>query len=136
MGFNRRKRDPFGPRFGELMGKECHAALTASARGNREQYDACVQRIYLMLDSIETETNWPDEKTEKKNEPTPVAAEGEPTTTSEGSEAQAVEGPAPARPTRKRTKRANAGKKRNDGPTGPGTSGRKSSVGKPDVDGE
>ena len=83
MSFNkvRRKRDPFGPRFGELMGKTCHQAITAAARGKREQFDRLVKELYQMLDSIETETVWPldeytkavEKKVEKKDEPTPVA---------------------------------------------------------------
>jgi len=79
MSFNRlrRKRDPFGPRFGELMGKHCHAALTAAAKGNRDEYDRLVKELYQMLDSIDTETEWPEEekKVVKKDEPTPVAPE-------------------------------------------------------------
>ena len=79
MSFNklRRKRDPFGPRFGELMGKHCHQALTAAARGKREEFDSLVKDLYQMLDTIETETEWPEAKQKKevKDEPTTVAPE-------------------------------------------------------------
>lgn len=87
MSFNktRRKRDPFGPRFGELMGKTCHQAITAAARGKREQFDALVKDLYQMLDSIETETVWPEEKKAvEKDEPTPVAPKAKPAAKSPG----------------------------------------------------
>ena len=80
MSFNktRRVRDPFGPRFGELMGKHCHQALTAAARGKREEFDALVKDLYQMLDSIETDTVWPEEKKKDEPTPTPVAPKAKP----------------------------------------------------------
>jgi tRNA U34 5-carboxymethylaminomethyl modifying GTPase MnmE/TrmE len=87
MSFNkiRRQRDPFGPRFGELMGKHCHQAITAASRGKREEFDRLVKDLYQMLDSIETETDWPEEKkVEKKDEPTTVAPETKRVTKSAG----------------------------------------------------
>lgn len=94
MSFNRvrRNRDPFGPRFGELMGKTCHQAITAAARGKREQFDALVKDLYQMLDSIETETVWPldeytkavEKKEEKEDEPTTVAPKTKPAAKSPG----------------------------------------------------
>ena len=71
MGFNLRSRNVLGPRFGELMGKHCHAAITAANKGDRDAYEARVADIYQMLDTVETES-WPEEK-EVKSEPTPVA---------------------------------------------------------------
>lgn len=73
MSFNTRKRNPIGPRFGELMGKHCHAALTAAARGKRAEYDREVADIYQMLDTVEQETNWNDTDT-----PAVVAPESKP----------------------------------------------------------
>jgi hypothetical protein len=93
MSFNkvRRARDPFGPRFGELMGKTCHQAITAAARGKREQFDALVKDLYQMLDSIETETTWPEEKEVRKDEPTAVAPEAKRVTKSAGNKKPARE---------------------------------------------
>ena len=96
MSFNklRRKRDPFGPRFGELMGKHCHQALTAAARGKREEFNRLVRDLYQMIDSIETETEWLEDrpstkKEEKKDEPTPVAPKTKPTPASKGNKSPA-----------------------------------------------
>jgi hypothetical protein len=110
MSFNRRKRDPFGPRFGELLGKHCHAAITAASRGKREEYDRLIADIYQMLDSLESETAWPlDEYTEaadarddlvvketKNDEPTTVAPESKPAPARKGSKS----------PAKKRTKKS------------------------------
>lgn len=80
MSFNRRKRNALGPRFGEIMGKRCHAAITAANRLDREAYDREVADIHQMLDTIETET-WKqeDEPTPVEVQPAPVAAEVKPT---------------------------------------------------------
>jgi hypothetical protein len=104
MSFNkaRRKRDPFGPRFGELMGKHCHQALTAAARGKREEFEALVKDLYQMLDTIETETVWPEEAPtpesviativeEVEDEPTRVAPKSKRVTKNKGNKKPAKE---------------------------------------------
>jgi hypothetical protein len=92
MTFNLKKRNTFGPRFGEIMGKHCHAALTAAARKNRIEYERCVTEIYQMLDSIELETDW------NESEPTAtVAAESKPAPKNTGSKKKATKGSGAAR---------------------------------------
>lgn len=75
---NRRNR--LGPRFGEKMGRYCHAAITAAYRNQREVYDQAVANIYQMLDTVEQETWGQEEKANAANEvpETVVATEGEP----------------------------------------------------------
>jgi hypothetical protein len=78
MSFNLRKRNIIGPRFGELMGKHCHAALTAAARHDRAEYDKCIAAIENMMDTIENETDWGG-KPKGKPVPKPIVITEEPT---------------------------------------------------------
>jgi hypothetical protein len=144
MSFNRlNRRNHIGPRFGELMGKHCHAALTAAARGKREEYDRCVADIYQMLDTVENETNWPETKREdprfvkeKKDAPTKVAPESEPAAPSAGSTTPAPEGPAVSKPASSKPRSTNKRKKRTARPTGSGAKDRGATGRESDVSGE
>lgn len=110
MSFNLRKRNIFGPRFGEIMGKHCHAALTASNRKDRAAYDAEVATIYQMLDTIETETDWKVDAAET-NVPK-VAAEAKPVEESAGPPPPPESGAATAKRPSTKVPSANSGKKR------------------------
>jgi hypothetical protein len=146
MGFNRKKRDAFGPRFGELMGKSCHAAITAAYKKNRTLYDREIATIYQMLDTIETETDWNDTKAEQTPFPPRAAAavaeslqvpdvapEGERPAESAGDQAPDTDGAAaPVAPKRK-PRSPNKGKKRATGTGRTGTDGFKTGSNEPDV---
>ena len=111
MGFNTGKRNGIGPRFGELMGKHCHAALTAANRQDRAGYDKEIADIYQMLDTIEQETDWGDKDGTAK-----VAAASKPAPKSAGNPKKSKKGSAAP-------KRASGNKKdSNDGPTNDGGS--------------
>lgn len=109
MSFNRTKPNRLGPRFGEIMGKNCHAAITAANKGDRKAYDARVADIYRMLDTVETET-WgakddaADQPTEPVSPPS-VAAEGEPAKASTRDKKKALAGAAKSQRSRKSTGR-------------------------------
>lgn len=120
MGFNKSNRNALGPRFGELMGKECHAAITAAYRKQYETYQRHVETIYQMLDTIETET-WGAEN--EKNEttgavpvvevpPTGVASEVESPKEGAGTKKAPAAGAGKSKRTGKGARSPNKGSKR------------------------